>query len=991
MSGFAGSQPIILPKLGGLYTFLKPVDVPSGYSPNLQNVRYLPRAVFTRPGLTPRVSGASFTSGAQFINNSSIKQTLLLDSAGNIYRVDPQSAIQNLQFPKLVANSGSLMKVQQSFGREFMAYFTGPPNVNEPLAPGGPIRHWDGNLDTAPGVPGAATVVDSTTVGNVSAGQHNLVVFFEMAYGLLSAQGVVATWTAAGGFAAAVTNIPLGPIGCVARRLAFTAVTDLNTYYFLPSFKVNDNVTTVATIDASDATLLAQGYPLSYGNSILNQLPSVPALAPLSPDGPGASPAVGDDTTVYPALSIAASPNGASEVGAVATITTTAPHGLRAGQTVIIAGVGVSGYNVTLAIASVPSPTTMTFTLGINGLAASGGGTVTLTGAISIGVHQIQVIWETRWGYLTAPCPTVQWTAIGGKGALVTNLPIGPWYVIARRILVTLSGGSDFFYISQNRIGDNTSTSARIDFTDTILAAGSNFDYIARNYSPMDSYGVSVYGGRLVTWGGINTLKGNNLGFDGGWNFTDGTPGGWTAGAAPVGGVRESVNVFCGEAWRIQASGGTGPYGQIYNASLQPLLLPNTVYTVSFRAATDAEGATGSLTVDLWSPTVGLLSPSVAIDASQLGASYAEFQGIILNGLAAIPPDTVIRVYVNDPASATGNFYVDHIRFWPTQQKYEASVVRFSNPFDPETFDGVNGFSQFSKDDGQQVTACAQLRSFFYVLKERSWHAAYDDGTNPPSLWFTRSVDKTIGAGSPNGIVSSDTNLVAFWRSGAYAYSGGKPIKVSQEIQPTWLSFNWQEAWQTHVLLDTQGKQILFFGPMNGATQPQSSLILDYSEGMGQEDDPAGRKWGLDAWATPINGSFLFENANNTQSIYLVGQKLYEHAGTDDDSAPIDSFYETAFVKAGDHGQDVFLGTSYFAEGTGPIIVTMSGLDGVVVDVLAKQVVLALNPGVQYEMYGNLESERAKLRFEMSQNNANYTLKGVCVYAQPNLFDQRPA
>lgn len=991
MSGFAGAQPIILPKLGGLYTFLKPIDIPSGYSPALQNCRFLPRSVLTRLGLTARVAGASFTSGAQFINNSSIKQTLLLDNNGNLYRVSGTGALVPLQNPPAVANPGSRMKVQQSFGREFMSYFTGPPNVTEPLAPGGPIRHWDGNVDAAPGIPAAPIAADSATAGSIAAGVHFAVVFFEMVYGTLSQKGVVAQWTAVGGKKALISNIPLGPTGCVARRIAITSSLDATTFWSLPSFRIHDNVTTSLTIDGSDSTLTAQGYPLAYTNSVLAVSSSAPALAPLSPDGPGVAPVVADDTTVYSAINIQISPTGATELGTVATYQTTAPHGLLVGQTVIVSGVGVSGYNVTAAIASVPTPSSFTLTLGVSGLAASGGGTVTLSGAISIGVHQVQVVWETRWGFLTAPSPTVQWTAAGGLGALVTNIPIGPWYVVARRILVTLSGGADFFYISQNRIGDNTSTSFRIDFTDVILAAGSNFDYLARNFGPMDSYGVGVYGGRLVTWGGLNTLKGLNLGFDGGWNFADGTPAGWQQGAFfSAAAAREIVNVFCGEALRITGNHGNLPVGQIYNSSIQPLLLPNTSYTVSFRAATDGGGVNGSLVVDLWSPTVGLLSPSVSNNGA-LTTVYKEFQGVILNGLAAIPSDTVLRVYAQDGGSVSGNFYIDHIRIWPTQQKYEASVVRFSNPFDPETFDGVDGFIQISKDDGQQVTACQQLRSFFYILKERSWSTTYDDGTNPPSLWFTRSVDKTIGVGSPNGLVSSDTYLVAFWRSGAYMYAGGKPTKVSQEIQPTWQSFNWQEAWQTHILLDTQGKQILFFGPMNGATQPQNSLLLDYSEGIGQEDDPAGRKWGLDAWPVPINMSFLFENANNTQAIYLVGPKLYENTGTDDDGTPIDSFYEIAYVKAGDHGQDQFLGCSYFAEGSGKILTTFYSVDAVIAELSTKDIELTSNPGKQFEIYANLETERAKLRFEMLQDGANFVIKGVTMYAMPNFYEQRPA
>jgi hypothetical protein len=76
-------------------------------------------------------------------------------------------------------------------------------------------------------------------------------------------------------------------------------------------------------------------------------------------------------------VTIAASPNGATESGATVTITTTAAHGFIVGQTVQIAGVGVAGYNGTFTIQSVPTPTSFTYTATQSGLAASGGGTAT--------------------------------------------------------------------------------------------------------------------------------------------------------------------------------------------------------------------------------------------------------------------------------------------------------------------------------------------------------------------------------------------------------------------------------------------------------------------------------------------------------------------------------------------------------------------------------------------------------------------------------------
>jgi hypothetical protein len=64
-----------------------------------------------------------------------------------------------------------------------------------------------------------------------------------------------------------------------------------------------------------------------------------------------------------------------SEAGSTATYTTSAAHGFTAGTVVIVAGVGVNGYNGTLLIVTAPTATTFTAKLGTTGLAASSGGT----------------------------------------------------------------------------------------------------------------------------------------------------------------------------------------------------------------------------------------------------------------------------------------------------------------------------------------------------------------------------------------------------------------------------------------------------------------------------------------------------------------------------------------------------------------------------------------------------------------------------------------
>src|SRR6266851_3588777 len=152
-------------------------------------------------------------------------------------------------------------------------------------------------------------------------------------------------------------------------------------------------------------------------------------------------------TYIAGASGLAAS-GGGSAASAAATIQTTAAHGFVAGQLVTTTGIGIAGYNGTFPIASVPDSTHFTFTATTGGLAASGGGTAAAAGSVSPGVHKVCVIFKTRQGYLTQPSPASSWTASGGKRAVVTNIPTGPSNVVGRILCFTGAGGASFFYTS---------------------------------------------------------------------------------------------------------------------------------------------------------------------------------------------------------------------------------------------------------------------------------------------------------------------------------------------------------------------------------------------------------------------------------------------------------------------------------------------------------------------------------------------------------------
>src|SRR4029077_10298540 len=130
---------------------------------------------------------------------------------------------------------------------------------------------------------------------------------------------------------------------------------------------------------ANSTTLFGREYLATSDGMTGNDLPRQyddTNLDRVSQGGPGAGPTLVDENSIVTiaaspsgatqpaAVGIVASPSGASENGFLVTITTSAAHGMNAGQTVTIAGVGVSGYNGTFPVVSVPSTTQFTYIAG---------------------------------------------------------------------------------------------------------------------------------------------------------------------------------------------------------------------------------------------------------------------------------------------------------------------------------------------------------------------------------------------------------------------------------------------------------------------------------------------------------------------------------------------------------------------------------------------------------------------------------------------------
>jgi hypothetical protein len=630
----------------------------------------------------------------------------------------------------------------------------------------------------------------------------------------------------------------------------------------------------------------------------------------------------------------------------------------------------------------------------------------TAAGNISPGVHQCSVIFVTRQGYWTAPSPPSSWTAAGGKMVSVTNIPTGPSNVVQRLLAFTASGGATFYQVPATMtINDNTTTSLTVDFTDTILLSGVSVDYLFSQIELPDQLGVVSYVERLFWWGERAKMDNwRNLSFDGGWDATgNGRPLGWLLDPSfGAGATREPSFVVWGDAFRIVADGVTVERGYISqnaitDAAGNPLLANNTDYSVRARVARSANLNAGTLRVNAFSPTLGQIGQGIAVTAAQAGTGYFEFTADLFAPQTSLPSDLTLRVYADGVPGPSGeSFYVDNIEIYPTNAAQNASLVRVSSTETPEGYDGVTGIQSIAENNGQGIRAAFTLRNNLYFVKERSLYVTATDGVNEPALWQVEEVSNQVGTPSAHGVGVGEEWVVIAGRSGLYYFDGSEPVKLSQEIQPTWDAINWEYGQRLWVQVDTQHKRILVGVPMGAATQPNQVLSLDYTEGL---QDPLvavlttperGRKW--TPWTMAANCCALVERASGVAQIFLGSNnssgKIYSpvEGQLSDDGAPINSFYSTAFLAAtGLSGRNLFGYLTGYVQGAGLLALSAvtpgsagaSSLGGWTLSAPATR---------DMEQFTNVLAERVSYRVGTNAVGAWFAVTKLVPWAKPDPF-----
>ena len=969
----AGTVQIPLEVFGSLVTEFAPSAVPEGVSPDNQDIVYAPHQFSSRPPLkkvfaTPFPSSPTVTYGKSYVDPLGVIRNLYLDSNGVLY-LENFSATPGTHSNLATVTPASYAKSVTAFGREYIAFSDGLHGSDVPL-------QYDGtNLDRVtqdgPGTPPtvanlviAASPLNGTgpdslvrsknVVTATTSSAHGLQVGYQAQISGVSAQAV--------GFLTSITINNEDSPGIA--TVVMPAAHGLSPGLFVsiappPAVAVGGGV--------SSATLVGQVLTV---NTATPHFLQAGAIVTIVLTGGTASTALAAPAGGWTATLTVASITGDGTFTCILPNTNTVNAQATGGTvslnwppdsgnpdedlwevlecpddiTFQVAITYVDGtwtgsmtgvltpWDGTFFVTSVPSTTSFTYSSQGPDGDSTDVGTVTPQGQAAPGQHQVQLLFLTRNGYITAPSPPVMFVADGGQYLSITDIAIGPPNVVARILAFTGAAGAYFFYIpvpaqvngqivsTATQINDNTTTSIVLDFSDNTLFASLGTSIpgndLANQVVLDGALGFGFYGERLITWGQRNVINNLlNMGFDGG--TISGQITGWSgSGTAVAGHFSEGVS----DPDLTQSF-----FEDAYGA---PIGTPNTKYRA--RA-----WITASTTVTISSATTSF-SSSVTLTAGAGGWAEGAFS---LAMPATIPPDMVINL------SSAGT--VDDLSIIYADTPYQETILEGSYVDNPEAFDGVTG--RFGpSDDTRKVMEIAILRGSLYLLTlepSGRLHETVNNGVTEPSGWTVNEIGANCGVLSAFALSKSQADDASTgggeewftWASssGLRIFGGDQPWKISQEIQPDWSRIN-NNAYLTVWVVNDPVARVVYVGlPMGTATAPSLIYPMNYREldtpyqiatsppvhtafsGKLVATDYT-RKW--TRWNMTMNGgALMYRSANQLTMVVFGGDGQFPGDSTGFGNVYIFPDTDVCGYADDDYGQFFPYYTTYFFAGTAEI------------------------------------------------------------------------
>lgn len=473
-----------------------------------------------------------------------------------------------------------------------------------------------------------------------------------------------------------------------------------------------------------------------------------------------------------------------------------------------------------------------------------------------------------------------------------------------------------------------------------------------------------AYGREYLCFTDLKTTKSGNFVFDGKTGFLDPISMAPNATPASMTSSGLSGNICAGVRWAVVLFQNRNGY--ISGASTAAIFTYN-VPTAGFQITVS------SLPLGPVNTIARIVAFTVAGDGSAGSYFYIPFNDTV-SGIAM----TATVVNDNTTTSATFNFTdqyleqsVDVSDFTTQIQIPAAKNITFSRSLRKMVYTAPTGFETgyliSATDDPENCTGdtsflapgttqddpmgWAELHGNQYALKSASGHIVNPSADNP-NTWDAREAWAGTGPCGPRAwdvSTPADEEEQAFivyaHKSGLYIFTGNDPAPKTKFVQNVWNRINWTYKHLVAVTIDDDAREIKVCCPLDGATQNNTVITLNYIYGFADPilfshylkkwlPNPEGMKFSIDTYPSGVNQIVVAQRTLATPVNPLIdtrqvllgcqdGNVKYVNPNVyQDDANGIDTQYQTAYASEEDLATFALAGLKVKAKGSGILTLT---------------------------------------------------------------------
>ena len=435
-----------------------------------------------------------------------------------------------------------------------------------------------------------------------------------------------------------------------------------------------------------------------------------------------------------------------------------------------------------------------------------------------------------------------------------------------------------------------------------------------------------------------------------------------------AGGVLQNSPVF-GQSYYIHNTTGSTQalFGMIEQGAFEdqlatPIITVQTKYGVRVTARCPSGVSSGNLVVDLFSPSFNRVYGSFAIPLASMTDTMAIFTGTLLSTafITQVPNDLLYRIYAQNIPDG-GDVEVDRTEPFDAAQPVLSTQLRGSYFNNFEAFDDVTGNLGVAVENQQEVRSAFELFDNLYIVKTNSFVETADNGITEPDGWTVKEVSNKVGTPSINGVDVGEGWALIAGEPGVYVFQGGKPQKISPEIDPLWQAINWKYGHTLWIRNDTNKRRILIGIPLAtpnqwmpqfpvsaNPTSPNVVLMCSYKELMSAaalESEGAvrqgytgqlksfqfGRRWSV--WSIEAAYADFIQRQDTTTPVFFCSSsaagagKIYQQITGNylDDGAGILDLYVTYPFLQSQEAQQIHAGLHELLATFGSMLVVGEG------------------------------------------------------------------